>query len=451
VVVIDGDAENDRIDAAREYGALVLVGDARDQQLLRRAGVAKARHLVGVVGEDGINAEIAVQARRVVGRRRGAPLSCLIHVVDPDLCALLRTQEVGRRNEEAFRLDFFNVFESGARTLLSESPPQGRHSEDVPRSHIAVIGLGRFGEALVVQAARSWKAIQVTSRDRLRISIVDQQAQHLTESLTHRYPWLSQICELQARELLFESPEFHSAQFLFDSQRRLDVSTVYVCVDDDSQAVSVALTLHRQLKNAEVPIVVRMVHGTGLASLLEDDPSGEFRNLHAFALLDRMCNPDLLFAGVYEIIAQAMHEEYVRERRSQGEGPDSNPALVPWEELADHFKESNRAQAAHIGIKLAAVDCDLAPLADWEAETFRFDPDELERLSIMEHERWVDERLRDGWRKGPKDTERKISPYLVPWSKLDDEIREYDRVFIRGLPRFLARAGLQIVRTRTAD
>jgi hypothetical protein len=64
----------------------------------------------------------------------------------------------------------------------------------------------------------------------------------------------------------------------------------------------------------------------------------------------------------------------------------------------------------------------------------------------MEHERWVEDRRRLGWSLGPKDPGRPTSPYMVPWSELDEEARDLDRLFIRELPRFLARAGFQIVR-----
>ena len=67
-------------------------------------------------------------------------------------------------------------------------------------------------------------------------------------------------------------------------------------------------------------------------------------------------------------------------------------------------------------------------------------------VAMLEHERWMKERQAAGWVLGPKDPERNISPYLVPWSELDEGIKEYDGLFIRGLPRFLARAGLQILR-----
>jgi hypothetical protein len=448
VVVIEEDAENDLIESARGYRARVLVGDARDPQVLRNAGVRRARHLVAVSGDDGVNAEVAVRARALVADRGGTPLSCLVHIVDPQLCNLLRMQEISRRHDEAFRLDFFNVFESGARKLLDE-PMAGKKAEAEPRKgHIVVVGLGQFGESLVLQAARRWRATIGASGARLRVTIVDRAAGALTGSLSVRYPWLGQVCELEPHEMVFESREFAEAGFLFGPQGHLDVSTVYVCVDDDSQGLITALTLHRHVKGRGVSIVVRMVHGAGLASLLRQErlAEGEYAELHAFGLLDRMCNPDLLFAGAYEILARAMHDEYIRERKKQGDSEHTNPAMKRWEELKETFRESNRDQAAHIGVKLAAVRCDLAPLTDWDAEAFTFKPDELEHLAVLEHDRWVQERSRAGWVLGPKAAERKTSPYLVPWSELDEEIREYDRIFIRGLPRFLARAGFQIVR-----
>jgi hypothetical protein len=124
--------------------------------------------------------------------------------------------------------------------------------------------------------------------------------------------------------------------------------------------------------------------------------------------------------------------------------------MVPWDKLQETLKESNRDQAKHIGVKLIAVGCGIVPLTDWDAESFQFTPEHVELLAEMEHERWMEERRREGWTctPGPKDIEKKTSPYMVPWDKLPDNVREWDRVFIRGLPGFLARAGFQIVRLK---
>jgi len=67
----------------------------------------------------------------------------------------------------------------------------------------------------------------------------------------------------------------------------------------------------------------------------------------------------------------------------------------------------------------------------------------------LEHDRWMEERERAGWKVGAKDPGKLRSPYLVKWKDLDEDVKELDRLFIRGLPRFLARAGLQIVRVGT--
>jgi len=50
-----------------------------------------------------------------------------------------------------------------------------------------------------------------------------------------------------------------------------------------------------------------------------------------------------------------------------------------------------------------------------EPAKFEFTPAEIEILAEMEHNRWVSERLFDGWVYGKKrDIEKKISPYSSP-------------------------------------
>ena len=126
---------------------------------------------------------------------------------------------------------------------------------------------------------------------------------------------------------------------------------------------------------------------------------------------------------------------------------------MPWDDLPEALKESNRAQASHIGVMLKAFGCGIIPWADWDAESFEFAPEEIELLAEMEHKRWVEERLRNDWTyaSGTKNIEKKTSPYLVPWDELTEEVKEWDRVTVRGMPGFLARAEFQIVRLRPRD
>jgi voltage-gated potassium channel Kch len=455
VVVIEQDEDNGLLGQCREQGAIILIGNAADPVLLRKARVNKAKYVISVCGDDGANAEVAVHARELVWDRKGKALSCLIHISDFQLCNLLREREIRLGKLDAFRLELFNVFESGARILLDEYPPFSKTGEDYSsRPHLVVVGIGRMGESLVVNAARNWWDRDRKSSERLRITFIDREAGKKKESLCLRYPQLERVCELVPVEVDIQVPEFERADFLFDDQGRCDVTTVYVCLDDDSNALGAAFMIRQQVRALEIPIVIRMTQDAGLATLLrceEDKPEG-FANLHAFGLFDHTCTPDLISRCTYEILARAIHEDYVRSERAKGHTPETNPSAVPWGELEETYKKSNRRAAEHIRVKLDAIGCDIVITTDWDTPRFEFTPEEVELLGQMEHERWVEEKLSDGWRYSPtKDLEKKTIPYLVPWDELSEADKNKDRNQVRNLPAFLAKARFEIYRTRKKE
>jgi 4-amino-4-deoxy-L-arabinose transferase-like glycosyltransferase len=98
---------------------------------------------------------------------------------------------------------------------------------------------------------------------------------------------------------------------------------------------------------------------------------------YAFGLLERACQPDLVLGGTYEILARAIHEDYIRKQREIGIATQTNSSMVPWDELPEYLKESNRRQADNIGARLKAVGCYLEPLADWDAALFKFTAEEV--------------------------------------------------------------------------
>ena len=147
-----------------------------------------------------------------------------------------------------------------------------------------------------------------------------------------------------------------------------------------------------------------------------------------------------------EVIARAIHAEYVRNQEAKKEGKETNSTLIDWEQLPEHIKESNRAQALHIAEKLKAIGCGIKELGDGEMVEFEFTHEEIEQLARMEHERWVVERLADGWTVGPKDVNKKTNPWLLPYGKLPPEEQEKDRESVRGIPKFLAEVGLGVQR-----
>lgn len=153
--------------------------------------------------------------------------------------------------------------------------------------------------------------------------------------------------------------------------------------------------------------------------------------------------------GRTEAMARAIHEDYVEKQRAAGETPETNRNTAEWAELSEDIRESNRRQADDIPRKLRDIDCRIEPLTEWTSDTFAFRRDErrdeVEALAEREHMRWWEERKSAKWRYAPV-KRRKRSPYMVPWEKLSEEIRELDRNAVRGIPSVLARAGYQVVR-----
>jgi len=448
VVIIEQEEGNDYIEPCREGGAIVLVGSATDPEMLRRAAVHRALHVISVCADDSTNAEVAVRVRDMAGRDRGWTLTCCVHVVDPRLYSLLRERELVLELDRPYRLEFLNIFDRGAQLLLDQYPSMAAKTEANCRPHVVVVGLGRMGESVVLHLARSWWSQRNQGGEQPRITVIDLDAQRKVESLCLRYPQLEKACELDAGQMDIRWPEFQQASFLFNADGRCDVTAVYVCLDDDSLGLRAGLTLLQRMRGHHIPIVVRLERETGLATLLPEAEQSAFQDLHAFGLLDRTCQPELILGGTHEILAHAIHEDYVQRQSELGHTLERNPSLVPWDELPDELKESNRKQADHICVKLQAIGYGVAPLTDWDAEQLHFSTEEIELMAQMEHQRFVEERLCAGWTyaAGAKDMERKTSPILVPWNELTESEKEEDRDAVRGLPRFLARAGLQVYR-----
>ena len=52
------------------------------------------------------------------------------------------------------------------------------------------------------------------------------------------------------------------------------------------------------------------------------------------------------------MLARAIHQDYLSIQANMGITLQTNPCLVPWDELSENIKESNRRQADDIGKKL---------------------------------------------------------------------------------------------------
>lgn len=144
-----------------------------------------------------------------------------------------------------------------------------------------------------------------------------------------------------------------------------------------------------------------------------------------------------------DAMAKSFHEVYVL--GSTDKLPDP---MKPWPDLAKTYKTANLEQAKYSVKILEACGYKVVPSAAPDPKAVTFTDDEVEVMAKLEHGRWNVERLRNGWRPGPRDDAKKRHPCLVSWEDqtLTERIKDYDRRAVRQFPEILAKAGLAVVR-----
>lgn len=147
-------------------------------------------------------------------------------------------------------------------------------------------------------------------------------------------------------------------------------------------------------------------------------------------------------------MAREFHADYVA--NNQHKLPDT---LRRWSDLPETFLRANLEQARYTIKILESAGFTVGPASQRLSRAVtEFTPQEIERMAALEHGRWNVERLRDGWRPGPRDNAKKTHDCLAPWKELSDGpqgVRRHDRNSVKAYPRILAQAGLKIYRKRT--
>ena len=416
VVLIDADLSSDRATSLRSVGVFALRGDPARPEILRQASVMGATDVLALTTDDALNIDVALRSR---GRARA-----MASVSRPDLCELLRIEALGATGSA--RLDFLNAEELCARTI--------------DRSFNGGL-VGGEGDLLIATSAvlasqLLSRAARQASTGSKRVHVTGSQGAAAIVMAERRYPHLKDHLTLSVDANLLDPPQLGETELTRVKRA--------VVEGEGTEAVALALALARRLRvGAEV--VLAIPDPEHLAPLLHSGAATRTVPIHIVDSISWWSDSDLVLGGTVEVIARATHRNYVETRRASGGASPADPSLAEWARLGSHLKDSNRKQARHLWVKLAAINCSLAP-ASGATAGFAFDDGEVELLAQLEHVRWVEERRADGWKPGPRDVAAKRTPYLVDWSELTEAIRDLDRITVTQLPAFLNDVGYEIIR-----
>ncbi|MEV4455117.1 RyR domain-containing protein [Microbispora sp. NPDC049633] len=430
----------DAMENGLRRNGLVLRATAGDAESLRDAGIAGARFVYACADDrddSSVNVLVAATARQQARTKKAGDLNVYAHVSDPTYALALRARHLSQPVTGA---DFFNIDELAARELVRQEAGSFRGGEPL----VVVVGLGPFGQAIVVELARMWQ-VSARADEKLVVFLVDRDAEAVAKDLRRRWVAVAETCELRPVAGLAS---------VFDTPAVPAPHRVYLCHEAEEEAVRAALTMPGLWRGGERSVVVRLDRLSGLAGVLGgdagsllDDVEGRLQPVCVgeFVVGADAGRAERIHEDIYERLAQLIHHNYLQHELKKGNAMGSAPAMVPWEDLAEDYRQANRAQARDIGNKLAAAGCTVAPRTGTGVELG--DDPLFETLAEREHERWMAERTAQGWTwDEQRDDEAKHHPSLVPWERLPEEEKDKDRAVIREMGEVLAHCGLEIVR-----
>jgi len=466
VIVIEGTSAAEAVAEAYHAGFAVIKGDACEEKTLRRAALGRAYRVIAASPDDQMNVAAAAKVGEVLRTVGGAQkLDCWLFVADPRLREMLRPENLfpftgNSKYEVNVRgLDFFEL---AARQVFRKVPLDYDRirPEDTTVVHLVICGFGSMGQQLALQAARIG---HFANFKKVRLTIVEQEGSRRMDGFLKRYPSFKKAAEFHEVEVYAAGEQFDplaAIGAIRGKVREGELVTVAACWErtgrresdstdffrslgsDDTVNLSLALALDAAKHHQVLAFQTRR---SGFGALFSVDGRGAAlgTRVFPFGMLEETWSVETLLHEKEDAIAKMLHADYL-EKQLKTRKVGERPAIYPWEELKEQFRESNRRAADHIRVKARAIGHVVSPLRGDVAALSSLDDRQIELLAPMEHESWCAEMWLQGYTYGVRDDPKKTHDSLKPWDELDDAVKQWDVDQVNAIPAALEKAGFGI-------
>jgi hypothetical protein len=155
----------------------------------------------------------------------------------------------------------------------------------------------------------------------------------------------------------------------------------------------------------------------------------------------RLVLREVILGSYHEKLAVTIHEDFRRSNPTS----DNN---IPWEELPEDIKQSNRDQVRRYGELLGAAGYDFDSGDTPFPSVEEFDGAELEKMARRSHDVWMESKATAGWRYGPvKDSALKTHPLMVEWDELPEAEKQKDFDIAENIIPMMRSVGLRVYKT----
>jgi hypothetical protein len=474
VVAVEAFGSAEALAAGDAAGLAIIIGDACNPRDLRKAAVDRAKQVIAVCDDEQTNVAIAAEVGEILAKSKTRPpslgaLECWIFIPDVQLRETFHENQVFPHSSVNYRVNVrgLDPFEIASRKVFARSPLDFERiqSNDATVAHLIIIGFGPMGQHLALQAAEIG---HFANFQKLRVTIIEREESSTIQRFQQAYPKFTEICDLKVMRIPRQAVDLVSEMkaTLVRMANDNELLTLAFCWDTSGESPIGERDMFQSLERGD-PANLRLAlgvtktdfpgspkflvfqtrkHGFGALFPVEGRAGAIGPQMHAFGLVEEMYTLETLLHERDDVIARALHQNWYENQIKLGNEPENPPALRPWEELPERFKDSNRQAADHIPVKLRAVGYRVDRLREDQPRVIKIDQvDQIELMARMEHQRWCAEKWLQGYVPGDKrDEDAKTLPYLVPWDQLSHDVQDYDRQQVCAIPDALNRAGYGI-------
>lgn len=334
--------------------------------------------------------------------------------------------------------------------------------------HLVIVGMTSMGVALAMKAAHiaHYPNFVRDSNLKTRITFIDLNADTEFDMLRGRYSALFEQCDYRVVDTIDPSRSYVSegkgkeivdiefefikgavesrpVQEKFEEWSKLDDSrllTIAICFEVPQKSIATALYMPQDIYSKALSILVRQNVSCSTIELVGQ--SRRYNRLKAFGMLDECYDID------DNSLLQAKRVNFIY-NRIKPQVKEWLPLVDAqadelWKGLSTVHRWSNIYNAHSIPTKLRSFGLE-------EPENLLADKDLLEEMAKVEHNRWVMERLIQGYRpttpeenqliKSGKKDKKEIEKncfahiYLKPYDQLDEKTKDNDRMIMKYLWR----------------
>lgn len=400
--------------------------------LARPTSLAQAKRIVIDTGALSSNMALVRALRQVYGDKTPA-ISCNIesnHMADEfgDLLGIHRDIVI---YDEA-RL---SVRDTLARHPLYASADR----QGAARVHLVIVGFGRLGRVVLEEAVQDSIA---GTLEKPFVTVIDRDAETVAAAFAREKPEHAMAvdvafiaCDVLTTPLDADGSFQRAA--LFGRDTAAPVTAIALCLEKDADNVAAAMALRalrRRSGRCFAPIFMPLDDADGSGAIFihadKDRIVDPFDSIIPIRLSREALAVDILGEGERDRLAKRFHASF-RELADE-----SQAANVSWTALQETYRRADRHAADHIGAKLWSLglaterqssDSSLTIDKAWQSQ-WAPDDNVRERLARLEHERWIADRVLEGWRHGlTRDDDLRRHDDLVPFDAVSRKDQDKDR------------------------